>query len=44
MQGNILSCNPEILPSQVMIPTDVTSLHAFHMQGNILSGSSAILP
>ena len=44
MQGNILSCYPVILPSQVILLSDVTSVSEFHMQGNILlvSGFPAI--
>ena len=46
MQGNILSCYPVILPSLVILLSDVTSVSAFHRQGNILlvSGFPAILP
>ena len=44
MQGYILSCYPVILPSQVILPTDITLISTFHMQGNILCGVSAILP
>ena len=44
MQGNILSHYPVILPSQVILPSDVTSVSTFHEQGNILSGFPAILP
>ena len=44
MQGNILSCDPVILPSQVTLPSDVTLVSAFHMQGNILASFLAILP
>ena len=44
MQGNILSCHSVILPSQVILPSDFTSVRAFHMQCNILSGLPAILP
>ena len=36
MQANILSC-PVIILSQVILTSDVTSVSAFHMQGNILS-------
>ena len=45
MQCNILSCYPVILPSQVILLSDITSVSAFNMQGNILlvSGSPAIL-
>ena len=41
MQGNNLPCFPVILPSRVILPSDVS---AFHVQGNILSAFSAILP
>ena len=44
MQGNVLSCYPVILPSQVILPSNVTSVSTFHMQGNILSGFPAMLP
>ena len=44
MQGNSLSCNPVILPSEVILHSDVTLVSAFHLQGNILSGFLAILP
>ena len=46
MQGNILSCYLVILPSQVILLSNVTSVSAFHMQGNIslVSGFPAILP
>ena len=44
MQGNILSHYPVILPSQVILPSDVTSVSTFHEHGNILSGFPAILP
>ena len=36
MHGNILLCDPVILPSQVIQLLDVTSVNAFHMQGDIL--------
>ena len=42
MQGNILSCYHVILPSKVKLPSDDTSVSAFHVQGNILSGLPAI--
>ena len=46
MEGNILSCYPVILPSQVISLSDFTSVRAFHVQGNILlvSGFPVILP
>ena len=44
MQGYSLSCYPVILPSQVILPSDVSSVRAFHMQGNIPSGFPALLP
>ena len=43
MQGNILLCYPVILFLQVILPSDVTLVSAFHLQGNILSGFPAIL-
>ena len=36
MQGNILQCYPVILPSQVILPFDVTWVSAFLVLGNIL--------
>ena len=44
MQGNILSGYPEILPLQVKVSSDVTSVSAFHVQGNVQSDVLAILP
>ena len=45
MQGNILSCYPVILPSQVILPPDVTSVSAFHVQGIVYRvPSQLILP
>ena len=46
MQGNILSCYPVIILSQVILLSDATSESSFHMQGNILlvSGFPTILP
>ena len=44
MQGNILSYYPVILPSLVILPSDISSVSIFHLQGNILSGFPAILP
>ena len=46
MQGNILSCYHVILPSQVILLFDATSVSAFHMQGNILlvSDFPVVLP
>ena len=44
MQGNILRWYPEVLPSQVILLSDVTSVCSFRMQGIILSGFPAILP
>ena len=38
MQGNILSCYPVILPSQVILLSDVTSVSAFNMQLILPSG------
>ena len=32
MNGNILQCYPVILHSQVISPSDVTSVSAFHVQ------------
>ena len=46
MQGNILLYYPVMLPSQVILLSDTTSVSTFHMQGNILLvlGVPAILP
>ena len=45
MQGNyILSCYSVILPSQVILPTDITWVSAFQVQSNILLSFPAILP
>ena len=44
MQGNILLCYPVILHSQVILPSDLTCVSAFHVQRNFLSGFSAVLP
>ena len=46
MQSNILPCYPVILTSLVILLSDVTSVSAFHVQGNILlvSGFPAKLP
>ena len=44
MQGNILSCDPVILPLQVILPSDTTLVSAVHVGGIILSCFTAILP
>ena len=44
MQINILQCYPVILPSQVVLPSDVSSVSEFHVQGNVILISQLILP
>ena len=44
MLGNVLSCYLVILPSQIILPSDFTSVSIFHVQGNILSGFPTTLP
>ena len=41
MQGNIMSCVLVILPLQVVLPSDVTSVSEFHVH---VSGFPIILP
>ena len=38
MQGNILLAYSVILPLEVKVPSVLTSVSAFHVQGNIISG------
>ena len=42
MQGNIRSGYSVMLPSQVILPSDVTLVSAFQLQGNIVSDFPAI--
>ena len=43
-EGNIAGKTDRILPLQLIMPSDVSSVSAFHVQGNILLGSLALLP
>ena len=44
MQGHILQCYSVILRSQVILPSDITSVSTFHVQGKILQCYPVILP